>query len=161
MPVPSSVLAAWGLRAPASQLEGGQGTSVRVGDVVLKPHASDEFVQWYAGLCSRVTSPAFRLPAVVPALDGRLVVEGWTATAYTDGEPVDDDSTSADAWLPVLAAGRALHAALVDEPAPPFLAARTDRWARADRVAWGAPADDVGVGSRPLVESAVARVVDE
>ncbi|MFN8158867.1 MAG: hypothetical protein U0R68_15730 [Candidatus Nanopelagicales bacterium] len=162
MPVPSSVLAAWGLRAPASPLEGGQGRSVRVGDGVLKPHASDEFVQWYAGLCARVTSPAFRLPAVVPALDGRLVVEGWTATAYTPGAPVHDDDTSAEAWLPVLAAGRAFHTAVVDEPCPSFLAARTHRWAVADRVAWGeAKATSVGERSRPLLTDASSLVVDD
>mgnify|MGYP001190134577 CR=1 FL=1 len=163
MPVPSSVLAAWGLDVPAEPLEGGQGTSVRAGDVVLKPYADEAHVAWYAGLCARTApSDAFLLPAVVPARDGRLVVDGWTAAAFTDGEPVHDDDTAAASWLPVLAAGRAFHAAVASEPPPALLASRTDRWAQADRVAWGElAATDVGARSRPLLDAALALVVDE
>lgn len=163
MPVPSSVLAAWGLDAPVEPLEGGQGTSVRVGALVLKPYADEDHVAWYAGLCARTApSSSFHLPAVVPARDGRLVADGWTATTFTDCHPVHDDDTAAGSWLPVLAAGRAFHAAVASEPPPALLATRTDRWAHADRVGWGeAEATDVGDRSHPLLDAALALVVDE
>lgn len=159
---PPSVLAAWDLRTGSVPLEGGQGTSVRVGDLVLKPHADDAYARWYAGLVPRTPQESFVLPAPVAATDGRLVVDGWSATRFVEGAPVHDDDTAAGAWLPVLAAGRAFHAAVAAEPSPAFLASRDDRWALADRVAWGeSDAGDVGDRSRRVLDEAQSLVRDE
>ncbi len=160
---PQPVLDAWGLPSGALPLEGGQGTSLRVGDVVLKPYADDVEVGWFAGLCDRFPAEAsVRLPRPVPAIDGRLVVDGWTATRFVAGTPVDDGDSSAEAWRPVLTAGRAFHAAIAAEPEPPHLALRTHRWAVADRAAWGEiEAPHPGAGSRRLLDAARLLAVDE
>ncbi len=160
---PASVLTAWALPADALRLEGGQGTSLLVGDLVLKPDADEQLCRWLAGLHARLAgSPGFRLAAPVPTTDGRLVVDGWSATAYVQAAPVPDDDTSARSWLPVLDAARAFHRSVVDERPPAFLAARADRWARADRAAWGeGGAREVGERSAPLLAHAEELVVDE
>lgn len=157
--VPPAVLAAYGVTAAPVALEGGQGTSVRAGNLVLKPGADPAYVAWLHGLCARVRAAGFRLPAPVAALDGRLVVDGWTATSYAAGEPVHDDDRSTTSWLPVLAAGRALHAALRDEQPPGPTA--DHRWALADRAAWGGAPLDHGPRSAPLLARLRGLVLDE
>jgi len=49
---PQQVLVAYGITGPPTPIAGGQGTSYRAGDLVLKPDADAEFIQWWQ------TSPA-------------------------------------------------------------------------------------------------------
>jgi uncharacterized protein (TIGR02569 family) len=74
-----------------------------------------------------------RLARPVAALDGRLVVGGWSATTWQRGAHRPGDVTA------VLAASTSLHDVLAGAGIewPAFLRGRTDRWAVADRVAWG------------------------
>ena len=47
-------------------------------------------------------------------------------------------------WLDIIDAGTVFHRAVAGEPAPAFLAERTDPWSIGDRVAWSErSADDV------------------
>ena len=159
--VPSGVLAAYGIRGAVRALTGGQGTSVVADGLVLKPGADVEVTTWLARLCTHVEHLGFQLPAPVPALDGRLIVEGWSATTYVEGRPVDERDRSAAAWLPVLEAGRAFHLAVSHEPRPAFVETRTHPWAKADRAAWGnAPLIPQPRSARPLHRLA-RHVVDE
>jgi uncharacterized protein (TIGR02569 family) len=146
--VPAHVLAAFGVADDGVEpLEGGQGSSVRVGGLVLKPYADDAETAWLSGLSARTSGPGFRLPAPVAALDGRWTVDGWAAVEHVPGE-----AEPAGRWPEVVAAGRAFHAAVVDEPMPAHLPERIHRWAVADRVAWGEqPAPAVGPRTAPLL----------
>lgn len=134
--VPDGVLAAFGLSGEPEPLTGGMGGSVRVGDVVLKPADADS--EWLAGLLERLEPAGIRTPRPMRTQDGRFVADGWTASAYLQG------AERTDRWPDTMAAGRALHRALADEPRPPNLDARTNRWAHADRVAWGEAEMDLG-----------------
>jgi hypothetical protein len=69
--------------------------------------------------------------------DGELVVDGWTAWPRLAG-------AHAPRWAEILAVGERLHRALAgEERRVEVLDARTDGWARADRIAWGEqPAGD-------------------
>lgn len=146
--VPPQVLAAFGVAAEVVEsLDGGQGSSVRAGALVLKPYADELEVTWFAGLASRVVPDGFRLPAPVAALDGRWTVDGWAAVEHVPG--VADPEGR---WRQVVTAGRAFHAAVSAEPEPAHLAARSHRWAIADRVAWGERHLPVGALSHPLLD---------
>jgi uncharacterized protein (TIGR02569 family) len=146
--VPPAVRAAFGIGdGSAIPLEGGQGSSVRAGALVLKPYADDAEVAWFAGLVERVVCRGFRLPAPIAAVDGRWTVEGWSAVEHAAGEAEPEGR-----WSEVLDAGRAFHAAVAHEPEPPHLRERTHRWAVADRVAWGERTLEVGASSRPLLD---------
>lgn len=136
--VPSGVLAAYGVAGSARLLEGGQGSSVRVDGIVLKPGADPVEQAWVAEVTTRVVPDGFRLPQPVTTVDGRLVVDGWSACTWIPGDPVDDDEQAAAPWLAVLEAGRAFHRAVVAEVEPPWLSTRDHRWAVADRSAWAA-----------------------
>jgi uncharacterized protein (TIGR02569 family) len=144
--VPRSVLSAFGLVGDAVALEGGQGSSIRVGAAVLKPDCGMVETEWLAEVGHRIQHNGFRLPLPFPALDGSWVVDGWSAVEHVDGE-----ASSEGQWHEVLGASRALHFALRHEARPSFLDERDDRWAVADRVAWDELDVKVGPGSTPLL----------
>lgn len=128
---------------------GGQGRSVRAGDLVLSPDRDPRLQDALNPVLARLaadldTRPGrdhrdLRIAMPVPARDGRWVVDGWGATRHEPGtRPLTD-----------LAATRAVGAVLHAELArlvpdwPPARSAPTHRWGRAERVAFGeAPLPD-------------------
>jgi uncharacterized protein (TIGR02569 family) len=130
--VPAVVLEAFGLTGRGHRLPGGQGQSFRYGRAVLKPTDDPVMAAWSAQVLARIEPAGFRLPRPLRTQDGRSVVDGWSADEYVQGHPYP-----AGGWEGLLAAGRALHAALAHVPRPALLDERQDRWAVADRAAWG------------------------
>jgi hypothetical protein len=141
----------------AVPLAGGQGTSWRAGTVVLKPVASGEearTVRWLHDVAGDVDGSALRIALPLAAPDGRVVVDGWSATPWLAGEHATGD------WRRRAGVARRFADAFaaVDARALPH---RTDPWAVADRVAWGeepGPALDHPVAAR-LGALPVARAV--
>lgn len=123
-------------------LVGGQGRSVRAGDLVLSPHRDPVTQDWLSPLLARLAvqldqDPArrrqdLRIAVPVPARDGSWVVEGWAASRYEPG------TTACRDLRVTRAAGHLLHARLATTVAerPPGLDARSDRWFAAERVAF-------------------------
>lgn len=122
---------------------GGQGHSVRAGDLVLSPgrdpHLREPLAPRLARLAADLdTRPGrdhrdLRIAMPVPARDGSWVVDGWGATRFEPGTRQLTD-------LPAIrAVGAVLHAELHRAmPASPIShLPRDDRWAEAARVAFG------------------------
>jgi uncharacterized protein (TIGR02569 family) len=132
MPAPSpAVPAAFGARGPAEPLAGGRGIAWRAGDVVLKPlDMPMQALWWQAEVLGGIVCDGFRVAAPLRSARGELVVDGWTAWPFLDG-------THAPRWREIVEAGERFHGALTRVERPALLDARTDPWARADRVAWG------------------------
>ena len=142
-------------------LPGGQGTSWRAGDLALSP-GHDASAAWLAPVQARLAvrldeqePRSIRLALPVPARDGSLVVDGWTATRFEPGATPCRD-------LPTLrATAHLLHAHLASAvpTRPDGLDARSDRWAVAERRAFDAAAAVAAAARRPepglveLVES--------
>ncbi|MBA3525147.1 MAG: aminoglycoside phosphotransferase [Geodermatophilaceae bacterium] len=139
--VPPHVLTTFGLMGHQRRLPGGMGTSVLIGDVVLKPAGDDAEAQWLAELQQTIAPAGIRVPRPIGTADGRRIVEGWTASPYLPGQH------ERGRWAETIEAGRRLHEALARLPRPDFLDARDHRWAHADRVAWGEADVDLGHGS--------------
>ena len=130
-------------------LEGGQSTVWRAGSVVLKPlDMPVEALQWQADLVRSMDTRRFRLAAPELARDGRLVVDGWTAWPYLEG------AHAIARWADIIAVGHLFHAAVSGCPRPDFLAARHDRWAIGDRVAWGETRIDPYLDTRHVADLA-------
>jgi uncharacterized protein (TIGR02569 family) len=131
------VITAFGCDGDPLRLAGGRGLAWRVGDLVFKPAdlIPDELA-WQADVLPTVQARDVRISFPQRAVEGQLVVDGWTASSYLPGE----DRTGR--WLDVIAVGDRFHQAMSSLPRPSFLVARTDPWAIGDRVAWGdAPVD--------------------
>jgi uncharacterized protein (TIGR02569 family) len=149
--VPQRVLDVFGLTGAVDLLPGGEGLSVRVGSVVLKPAEDGDETSWVAELLTRLDETGFRLARPVRARDGRWVVDGWSASRLVAGE-----TGPAGRWPLLLAAARAFHTALRPAARPAFLALRTHRWALADRVAWGESTFEALPDVRPLMDRLTA-----
>jgi uncharacterized protein (TIGR02569 family) len=123
---PPHVLEAFGAHEP-EPLAGGEGTSWRCGDLVLKPvqTLSVEELEWQGRLFDAVRPDAVRTARL------RGIHDGWCAWEYLEGEHRQR------AWPEVIAAGQLFHEAISDVPRPALLDRRTDPWAVGDRVAWG------------------------
>lgn len=123
---------------PVRELDGGQGGSVVVGDLVLSPGRDPRILDWLNPALARLavdldTRPrrALRIAVPVPARDGSWVVDGWGASRH---EPKTTTCRELDV---VLATGRLLHGELDSLfRTKPRLDDRDDRWARAERVAF-------------------------
>jgi uncharacterized protein (TIGR02569 family) len=148
-PPPPAVLAGFGVGGPAVRLAGGQGTSWRVGEVVLKPGVDPQFQEWVGTVLARIEQRGFRLPTVLRAGDGGWVVHGWGAESVIPGATVHE---AASDWRSIISASRALHAATAALARPEFLDLRTDAWASADRDAWGEVPRTVAPELRGIVE---------
>jgi uncharacterized protein (TIGR02569 family) len=131
-PPPKAVLAAFGLRGRPTPLSGGQGLAWQAGGLVLKPtDSSEEVLAWQAGVLGKVQLNGIRVALPQPSLGGAFIVGGWHAADFCPGRH------QPRRWIDIIAVGRALHQALAQVARPEFLASRTDRWAVADRAAWG------------------------
>jgi uncharacterized protein (TIGR02569 family) len=129
---PKEVLAAFGFRGAPTPLIGGQGRAWRAGRLVLKPaDSTEEALAWQAGLLEEARLDGVRVARPRRSLGGVFTVNGWSASDLCRGrhEP--------RRWSDIIAVGRRFHRALAHAPRPDFLASREDRWAVADRVAWG------------------------
>lgn len=134
------VLAAFGLGGDDPvRVAGGQGTTWRLGTVMLKPGSDSRFQAWLASLTG-IEQRGVRLAEVLAAGDGRWVVEGWGAQRMLPGRAVAGPDAP---WESVIQAARAFHEAVASVPRPTFLDARTDAWAVADQAAWGEVAVDL------------------
>ena len=147
---PPHVLAAFGAAgADPVPLAGGTGTAWRAGDFVLKPlDMAEDALAWQCAVLGGLEPAGVRVAAPLRTAGGALTAAGWTAWPHLAGrhEP---------RWPEILAAGEALHAALRDVPRPhAILDARTDRWARADRAAWGERDVAAAAGSRTATAGA-------
>src|SRR5215471_14449561 len=86
--VPEEVLAAFGVAGDRpARLPGGQGTTWRAGQVVLKPADSLRAGRWLAEVYDGLAGPGFRVPRPVRAGGGDWVAHGWTAWQWVAGAP--------------------------------------------------------------------------
>lgn len=136
--LPPNVAAAFGAAGAARRLPGGSGTCWQLGDVVLKPEQDPTEASWLADLFATLHGPGFRVPRPIRAAGGAWVVDGWAAWTTMDGEPAPVRK-----WPELVAAGRALHQALIGVPPPPWLGRERNPWVIADQVAWGEADVDV------------------
>ena len=161
---PDRVLDLFAAEGVLEPLTGGRGTTWRAGDLALSP-GHDASEGWLAPIQARLAvrldeqSPrSIRLVMPVPARDGSLVVDGWSATRFEPGTTPCHDLATLRATAHLLHA----HLAGVVAERPTELEARTDRWGVADRQAYDADAALRAAAGRPetgladLVEGLVA-----
>ncbi|MFW5470681.1 aminoglycoside phosphotransferase [Knoellia sp. CPCC 206435] len=143
---------------------GGRGYSVVAGDLVLSPGRDEAVSGWLNPILAPLAAEldherprSLRVAMPIPTRELQWVVDGWGATRF---EPDARQCRDLDV---LLATGRLLHARLasrVTSP-PPGIGDRTDRWARAARVAFG-ESQPTGIPNEmvPLVSHLMAALDD-
>ncbi|WP_212533951.1 phosphotransferase [Actinospica durhamensis] len=146
MTVPGrDVLDAFELAGSPVVLAGGEGRSVRVGDVVLKPADGDlQAAEWLARTMACIPEEGFRISRPLHTADGAWIYHGWTASRYVPG--AEPDHGAAPRWLEIIAAGRAFHRVLAGLPRPDFLDRRSNWWETGSKVAWQERGPDLIAG---------------
>ena len=159
-PPPERVLDLFVAEGVLESLPGGRGTTWRAGYLALSP-GHDASEAWLAPIQARLAvrldeevPRSVRLALPVPARDGRLVVDGWSATRFEPGTTLCPDLATLRATAHLLHAH--LASAVPDRPAE--LDARTDQWAVAERQAYDADAAVAAAAERP--EPCLAGLVD-
>lgn len=139
-------------------LEGGEGTSWRAGNIVLKPGARREEVGWIAAFVDMLDlDERVRVSKYVRGAGGGYVCAGWAATEWLAGQHRNDR------WNETLASARTFHEAAERAPTewPAFMSDRVDPWSRATRVAWGEePPPSLPSAAATLVEAMIDIALD-
>lgn len=152
-PVPDAVLSAFGIRGGQTRLAGGEGRSVRVGDVVLKPVDDVSETAWLAALLRDLRVPNVRIPRPVITSGGDTVVDGWAAVEFVTGA-----TEPRGRWSELIAASRRFHRALASVPRPGFIDSKTHQWATADRVAWDQTTATITSATEELLHAITQRL---
>ena len=149
MTPPEHVLKAFGIRGTPEVLQGGQGTTFRVGDIVFKPTHNEVETIWVIEVLSGMVDAGVRVPTYLSSDGGDVLVDGWMAYEFLPGEMVKGH------WEEKRMVLEQFHGALKDVPPPPFFAQRDDPWALADFMAWGEMPIDCHLRLEPAVERLV------
>lgn len=137
---PHTVFEAFGAFETPERLDGGRGLTWRSGQLVVRPTAGTEEASWKSEVLATIRGEGFTVPRPIPDNRGKWVHDGWQASEWIPG--VADETRVRD----IVCAGQAFHRAIAGLPRPSFIAASSDPWSKADRIAWGEatlPADEL------------------
>jgi uncharacterized protein (TIGR02569 family) len=149
---PEPVLDAFGVRGRPRLLDGGQGRTWRVGEVVLKPVDHEVEHRWVCQVYDGWSSPEVAVPRPLRTVAGEWSAAGWGAPRWAPGTTahVGDDPD----WFR-WAVGQ-FHAALATLPVPAFVGDRDDPWSVGDRVAWEGRSPEGAEETVRLIQEALA-----
>ncbi len=145
-------LDAFNLHGAIRPLGGGQNTSVRVQDAVLKPVDNVSYHEWVAGILDQLEPQGYRVSRPIRSKTGRYVHEGWSCTRYEPGEH------RLGAIEQKLRVARALHRDLAGVQ-PSAIPPTEDPWTRAHRIAW--KRDRLHPGMAKVAQDTLTRLLPE
>lgn len=112
-------------------LPGGQGTSFRSGDIILKPADSNDFDGWESELFNSIqVSEKVRFARPIKSKEGKWICEGYVAWRYLEGQHVRGE------YGRKINASLAYHNLLSSIPKPDWLDEPKNPWGAANKVAW-------------------------
>ncbi|MBB3130993.1 hypothetical protein FHS19_005713 [Paenibacillus rhizosphaerae] len=82
------ILKSFGLQGEALPLEGGQNTTVKVQDAVLKPSENVRHAEWVLGIMHDLQPRGYRISRPIHARNGSFVSDGWTCSRFEPGREV-------------------------------------------------------------------------
>lgn len=127
-----ATIKAFGSTGEAVRLQGGQGTTYRVGDIILKPSEGADGGAWMADvLASLAELDEVRFARPARSVDGSWIVDGYVAWNFLPGEHTPGQ------YAAKLTASRAFHTLLEDVSKPKFLEEASSPWAAANLAVWG------------------------
>jgi len=135
-PVPDSILETYRGNGTPQLLEGGQGETYRVGNIVIKPCSDSLEMEGLSEVMNTVVELGFRRARPIRAKSGAWVVDGWQAFEFIEGRP-GIVGREKDAVSGCHALHEALRKAYPSNSCPPWLKHRTDFWHVCDKIAWG------------------------
>jgi uncharacterized protein (TIGR02569 family) len=129
MSIPKDVLEAFNMKGNAEPLSGGQNTSLKIHDFVLKPVDNDSYSEWVSNIISKINPQGYRISKPIKSKMGTFIYGGWCCNRYEPGENAEGNVSSK------LKVARLFHSDLakVDFHSAPT---SDDPWSKAHEVAW-------------------------
>ncbi len=146
------VIASFGVRGNTRRLTGGQGTTYLVGKTVFKQVENEVVTRWVIDTLAQIEQRGFRIPRFLVSTSGEFLVDGWVAYDFLPGTHVKGR------WIEKRGVLDAFHRSLKNVSYPPFLEARMDPWARADKMAWGEMIIECHSWLQPFVNKLTAEI---
>jgi hypothetical protein len=127
--IPKNILKSFNLEGEPIPVEGGQNTSVKVHNAILKPVEEKEYYEWSLKLIDNITPISYRISKPYKNKSGSYVSSNWICNRYESGNEVDG---SIEKKLKV---SRLFHQDLSkfeinDFPEP------NNPWAKGHRISW-------------------------
>ncbi len=130
-PPTKEIARAFGSSVEPERLEGGQGTSYRSGEIMLKPADSAEYSEWIAELFSSLpASPGVRFARPIKSSSDEWIYDGYVGWEFLEGEHIEGY------YHDKLIASKIFHKSLAGVAKPKFLATPTGPWSAADQIVW-------------------------
>lgn len=130
MNVPSNeVIAAFECSGRPEKLEGGEGKSWIVENLVFKPIDNAARYDWASDILLRISKNGFRVSMPRRSVHGKFTYQGWGVTTFEQGEHINGR------WHEKLRVCRAFNQTLANilvSPMPPS----DDRWSQAHEIVW-------------------------
>ncbi|MBC8496930.1 MAG: hypothetical protein ISS57_03260 [Anaerolineales bacterium] len=127
--VPKEVREVFGCDGVPKAIDGGEGKSFVIDNVVFKPIGNVELYEWASETLLLIPQIGFRISLPRKTKQGRYTYAGWGATKYEPGEHVKGK------WEEKLRVCRSFHAA-VKEISGRRMPHSSDRWTLAHKIAW-------------------------
>lgn len=90
MKLQNDILNAFNLSGEITSLNGGQNTSVRVNDAVLKPAGENvQLCEWAFNILNKINPHGYRLSKPIISSNGTFIYKDWCCTRYEPGEHRD------------------------------------------------------------------------
>lgn len=125
------ILEAFRINESPVHLEGGQGTSYRYGNIVVKPETDFDEANWIAQTLSELNVRDIRIPMPIKSSSGQWIYKGWSAHTFIEGE------TTSNKWKEKIQTSKLFHIATKKLIKPSFIGNRTHPWEVADKMIWG------------------------
>ncbi|QHQ59561.1 hypothetical protein Ana3638_01075 [Anaerocolumna sedimenticola] len=126
----NEILSAFNLNGEINSLHGGQNTSVRVKDAVLKPVGENEQIyEWALTILNEINPHEYRLSKPIISNNNTFVYKGWCCTRYEPGEHRDGNVKQK------LEVSRLFHSDLAEVDFVNIPKAN-DPWSISQRIAW-------------------------
>ncbi len=130
-PPTQAIAIAFGSEETPVLLGGGQGTSYRAGNIILKPSEGIEIQNWTAEIYKNLPENLqVRFPRPIKSIYGTWVHEGYIASSFLEGEHKNGH------YGEKLLASIAFHKLLKGIPKPNFVGVGNNSWSVSDLVAW-------------------------
>ncbi len=130
MKIQNDILDAFNLNGEVNLLEGGQNTSFRIKNAVLKPVGDNvQFCEWVLNVIYNINPHGYRLSKPIKSNNGKFVYKGWCCTRYEPGEHRKGNVKQK------LEVARLLHHDLADTNFT-NIPNSDNPWSKSQRIAW-------------------------
>ncbi len=126
-----NVLTAFNASGKLTRIKGGQGTTYKAGNIILKPIENNTEAVWVAELMSMLPENGFRISRPIKTIKGHWFFKNWSAWNFVKGKEVKGK------WLEKLKVSKNFHKTLSEHPKPNLIENKKSPWAIADKMVWG------------------------